>query len=1068
MNLYKKIVFFILIFAAFQGYAQNTLDVLGLDNTTPAAVAYSLRKVSTSYVGNAIQVRRSSDNATQDIGFDNNGDLDTSALLAFVSSDNGYVSIWYDQSGNGRDLIKTDYDFQPQIVFAGAFKYIGTRVAIDFLGNKGLVYSGSLSLASITSVIRSESAIWPGHHCILEGSPRIGGILENGGTTFHFNVYPLEIWKDGISKTTSESLAPVDEAMVLSISPQTDNLYQIFIGNYDGGNDGGSILESEAIAFSSLNPSNIRLSIECNQGSYYRIAMNSCPTAIWTNPSSSDHFECLGTTATSLTVQASGTNLLYQWYSNSSSSTSGGTLISDANSNIFIPPTSVAGTTYYYVVVSGSDGPEVTSSISGAITVDALPTVSISPTSAIINSGESVTLTASGANSYFWGFINAVPLDHVPNSKLAVGLRRLSSSYTGSAIRLRRDSDDTEADFGFINNELDIAAIAIWLGSANGYCVILYDQSGNGNNMTPSDSSTQPLFVPNGLNDKPILRFNTNQNLGNSVDFPPPFTVIYGAKQTGPSRNRVMTSMYNNWLLGWWGGFKSKAHYDSWITNDFDEVADSNAYVYSGTGDGINSEIYENGVSKTIFPSGGVSGPNGITINYNESSESDVTEIYAFNTVLSSTDREAIEHSTASYYGIYGDAPLGNTASIIVSPTETTSYSLTGYSANGSCSATSNVTITVFQNPNLINFGDIIRTYFDGNFIITPPSTLSSGTLTYTSSNNDVATINGTLVTIVGPGITTITVSQETDGVYFGSVFTATLTINDVTVLTKNGKVSTRDFNYVNRNGAIASSTALTTYGESISAKSNNGLSAASSGISAVQIKADFPNSVDGVYWINLPNVGPTQIYCIMDSAYNGGGWMLAMKATNGITFNYDATYWTAANTLNSTDNSRNDGDAKYETMNNYEAKDLMAIWPDISNNNTESGSIDGLSNWTWLQNDFHDQGLKTTLISKFSGSQTEYYSATDGSMTFSGYGESVFSNQEGYTFYGINYMFNSGSRVRWGFAWNNETDQGSNDISGGIGMDSSYGGYSAGDKINCCQINTGVDRAARVEVYIR
>lgn len=247
-----------------------------------------------------------------------------------------------------------------------------------------------------------------------------------------------------------------------------------------------------------------------------------------------------------------------------------------------------------------------------------------------------------------------------------------------------------------------------------------------------------------------------------------------------------------------------------------------------------------------------------------------------------------------------------------------------------------------------------------------------------------------------------------------------------------------------------------------------DGSSALAASSSAYAIKQNYPSSVDGVYWINLPNVGPTQIYCIMDSAYNGGGWMLAMKSTIGTTFNYDATYWTEANTLNSTDNSRNDGDAKYETMNNYEAKDLMAIWPDILNNGAESGSIDGLSNWTWLQSNFHNEGLRTTLISKFLGAQTEYYSAFDGSMVFSGYGESIFSNQEGFTFYGINYMFNSGSKVRWGFAWNNETDQGSNDVSGGIGMDSSYGSYSAGDIINCCQINSGVNRASRVEVYIR
>ena len=37
-----------------------------------------------------------------------------------------------------------------------------------------------------------------------------------------------------------------------------------------------------------------------------------------------------------------------------------------------------------------------------------------------------------------------------------------------------------------------------------------------------------------------------------------------------------------------------------------------------------------------------------------------------------------------------------------------------------------------------------------------------------------------------------------------------------------------------------------------------------------------------------------------------------------------------------------------------------------------------------------------------------------------------------------------------------------------GIGMDSRYGNYSGGDMIGCCQDTTGINRSARVEVYIR
>ena len=49
---------------------------------------YSLRQFTEAETLNAIRVRRSSDDTEQDIGFDSNGDLDTTALLAFVGGEN--------------------------------------------------------------------------------------------------------------------------------------------------------------------------------------------------------------------------------------------------------------------------------------------------------------------------------------------------------------------------------------------------------------------------------------------------------------------------------------------------------------------------------------------------------------------------------------------------------------------------------------------------------------------------------------------------------------------------------------------------------------------------------------------------------------------------------------------------------------------------------------------------------------------------------------------------------------------------------------------------------------------
>ncbi|MEI8203455.1 MAG: hypothetical protein WCH34_10615 [Bacteroidota bacterium] len=121
--------------------------------------------------------------------------------------------------------------------------------------------------------------------------------------------------------------------------------------------------------------------------------------------------QCTGGAFTPISVTAIGSNLSYQWYSNTIASNSGGTSLGSANgaqTNSYTPQAVTAGTVYYYCVVTGDCGAD-TSDVSGAFIVNqnqatAIISQSTAGQSQCINgSFTPITVTATGINlSYQW------------------------------------------------------------------------------------------------------------------------------------------------------------------------------------------------------------------------------------------------------------------------------------------------------------------------------------------------------------------------------------------------------------------------------------------------------------------------------------------------------------------------------------------------------------------------------------------------------------------------------------------------------------------------------------------
>jgi len=123
-----------------------------LDAYPGAKRAYSVRKLSSTYAGSALRVRRSSDNAEQDIGFVGE-DLDTSALTTFVGANNGFITTWYDQSGNGANATQTTALFQPQIAADGVIWTINSKPTIYALNTRSLMTFTAFTTTEVAQLL---------------------------------------------------------------------------------------------------------------------------------------------------------------------------------------------------------------------------------------------------------------------------------------------------------------------------------------------------------------------------------------------------------------------------------------------------------------------------------------------------------------------------------------------------------------------------------------------------------------------------------------------------------------------------------------------------------------------------------------------------------------------------------------------------------------------------------------------------------------------------------------------------------------------------------------------------
>ncbi|MBL0233291.1 MAG: hypothetical protein IPQ08_06460 [Chitinophagaceae bacterium] len=256
-----------------------------LDTYSGAAAAYSLRKLSSSYSGSAIRVRRSSDNTEQDIGFTGCG-LDTASLKSFVGTggaDDGFIVKWYDQSGSSNDAYQTSAGNQPQIMDNGVIFRQGAMPTLKFDGTTdAFSLTSTLAINSDFSVFGVQARSSTGNQLFIFANSATGepynAIQFTDGNIYFTSNNTYVGGTDGLTGIRLLSSFRNSGALTLfrngsSVTGLSGSVSGSTTYNYIGLRNGSNFANgniSEAIFYPS-NKSSDRTSIESNINTYYTI-----------------------------------------------------------------------------------------------------------------------------------------------------------------------------------------------------------------------------------------------------------------------------------------------------------------------------------------------------------------------------------------------------------------------------------------------------------------------------------------------------------------------------------------------------------------------------------------------------------------------------------------------------------------------------------------------------------------------------------------------------------------------------------------------------------------------------
>tara|TARA_R110002072_G_scaffold1757_2_gene14446 strand:+ start:764 stop:1684 length:921 start_codon:yes stop_codon:yes gene_type:complete len=216
-----------------------------------ASAAYSVRRLSSSYSGKALQIRRVSDNVEVDVSFDNNNEISLDSAVTNVteettgsstsiitgavnlgefvanasytdadslgSTDSAKVQCWYDQSGSSNDATQNTAGSQPTIVSSGALETENGKPIIRNNGSNTMALPFNDQAYKLYSVFNGEGQnilLAPTYLLVAQSgrtsSPIYSGFTVNDIRKNGSNITIPATWGDAFTAYASQNLSYFD------------------------------------------------------------------------------------------------------------------------------------------------------------------------------------------------------------------------------------------------------------------------------------------------------------------------------------------------------------------------------------------------------------------------------------------------------------------------------------------------------------------------------------------------------------------------------------------------------------------------------------------------------------------------------------------------------------------------------------------------------------------------------------------------------------------------------------------------------------------------------------------